>query len=223
MKHDVYIAASVLSVALERLEEQVAAVERGGANWIHVDVMDGHFVPNLTCGPALVSALRRITDLPLDVHLMVERPEWYIAPFAEAGAAVFTLHPETTAHVQRQLEQVRACGMLAGLALNPGTPLSYAEEVIDDLDLLLIMTVNPGFPAQQYLQSSTRKVRRARQLLATRGSSARLEVDGGIGRDTIATVHEAGADTFVVGSGIFRSEDPEHEVGELRRRCYTAV
>jgi ribulose-phosphate 3-epimerase len=171
----------------------------------------------------MVAALRRLTDLPLDVHLMVERPEWYIAPFADAGAAVFTFHPEATAHVQRQLEQVRACGMLAGLALNPGTPLSYAEEVIDDLDLLLIMTVNPGFPSQRYLPAVTQKVRRASQLLAARRSNARLEVDGGIGRDTIASVHQAGADTFVAGSAIFRSENPEREVGELRKRCYTVV
>ncbi|UCG86031.1 MAG: ribulose-phosphate 3-epimerase [Gemmatimonadota bacterium] len=223
MSNEIYIAPSVLSTDLERLAEQVTAVERGGADWIHVDVMDGHFVPNLTFGPALVAALRRVTELPLDVHLMVERPEWYIAPFADAGAAVFTFHPETTAHVHRQLEQVRACGMLAGLALNPGTPLSYAEEVIDDLDLLLIMTVNPGFPAQRYIPAITKKVRRARQLLAARGSRARLEVDGGIGRDTIAAVHQAGADTFVAGSAIFRSADPESEVEELRRRCYTVV
>lgn len=223
MSNDIHIAPSILTVGLERLAESVAAVERGGADWIHVDVMDGHFVPNLTFGTSMVSALRRLTDLPLDVHLMVERPEWYIAPFADAGAATFTLHPEATVHVQRQLEQVRACGMLAGLALNPATPLSYAEEVIDDLDLLLIMTVNPGFPAQRYIPAVTRKIRRARQLLATRGSRARLAVDGGIDRETIATAHEAGADTFVIGSAIFRSDDPEREVGELRNRCYTVV
>ena len=139
MNRDIYIAPSVLSVDLARLAKQVSQVEEGGANWIHVDVMDGHFVPDLTFGAPMVAALRRITELPLDVHLMVERPEWYIAPFADAGADVFTFHPEATAHVQRQLEQVRACGMQAGLALNPGTPLSYAEEVVEDLDLLLIM------------------------------------------------------------------------------------
>ncbi len=223
MNREIYIAPSVLSADLVRLAEQVSQVEEGGANWIHVDVMDGHFVPSLTFGPAMVAALRRITGLPLDVHLMVARPEWYIAPFAEAGADVFTFHPEATAHVQRQLEQVRACGMQAGLALNPGTPLSYAEEVIEDLDLLLIMSVNPGFGGQQYLGAATKKLARARQLLDSRGSRARLEVDGGISRKTIGAAHRAGADTFVSGSAIFGSEDPKREVNELRTCCYTKV
>ena len=223
MNRDIYIAPSVLSADLVRLAEQVSQVEEGGANWIHVDVMDGHFVPNLTFGAHMVAALRRITELPLDVHLMVERPEWYIAPFADAGADVFTFHPEATAHVQRQLEQVRACGMQAGLALNPGTPLSYAEEVIADLDLLLIMSVNPGFSGQQYLPAVTKKLARARQLLDSRGSRARLEVDGGISRKTIGATHGAGADTFVSGSAIFGSEDPQREVNELRNCCYTKV
>ncbi len=223
MNHDVYISPSVLSADLTKLTDDVEKVVSGGADWIHVDVMDGHFVPNLTFGAGLVAALKRITDLPLDVHLMVERPEWYIAPFADAGASVITFHPETTAHMQRQLDQVRACGMLAGLALNPGTPLSYAEEVIDDLDLLLIMTVNPGFPAQRYIDTVTHKVARARALLDARASSARLEVDGGIARNTIAAARGAGADTFVAGSAIFGSDDPTSEVGELRKLCYTAV
>ncbi len=223
MKSDIYIVPSVLTADLERIADEVAAVTEGGADWIHVDVMDGHFVPNLTFGAGLVAALRRITDLPLDVHLMVERPEWYIAPFADAGASVFTIHPETTAHVQRQLDQVRACGMAAGLALNPGTPLSHAEEVVGDIDLLLVMTVNPGFPAQHYLESVTKKIARARQLLDKHRSKARLEVDGGIVRDTIGLAWEAGADTFVAGSAIFDSDDPTREVGELRKRCSTAV
>jgi len=221
--NDVYVAPSVLAADLAKLTDEIGAAEAGGADWIHVDIMDGHFVPNLTFGPGLVAALRRITDLPLDVHLMVERPEWYIAPFADAGASVFTFHPETTAHVQRHLEQVRACGMLAGLALNPGTPLGYAEEVIDDVDLILIMTVNPGFGGQQYLPSSTRKIARTRGLLDAAGSRARLEVDGGISRMTIHQVRNAGADTFVAGSAIFNAEDPAGEVRELRRRCYPVV
>ena len=223
MHRGVFIAPSVLSADLAKLTDDVQQVVSGGADWIHVDVMDGHFVPNLTFGAGLVAALRRITDLPLDVHLMVERPEWYIAPFADAGASVFTFHPETTAHVQRQLEQVRACGMLAGLALNPGTPLHFAEEVVDDLDLLLIMTVNPGFPAQRYIESVTGKVAKAKALLDSRGSAARLEVDGGISRNTIGTAWGAGADTFVAGSAIFGSDDPATEVGQLRRLCSTAV
>ena len=223
MTRDIRIAPSVLSADLAQLADQVAMVEEGGADWIHVDVMDGHFVPNLTFGAGLVAALRRITDLPLDVHLMVERPEWYIAPFAEAGASLFTFHPEATAHVQRQLAQVRACGMKAGLAINPGTPLSYAEEVIEDLDLVLIMTVNPGFAAQKYIPSVTRKIARARQMLVQHGSQAYVEVDGGISRDTIAEAHGAGADTFVAGSAIFGADSPGQEVQELRKRCMAVV
>ncbi len=219
----VRIAPSVLSADLARLAEQVQAVERAGADWIHVDVMDGRFVPNLTFGAGIVSAIRGVTALPVDVHLMVEEPESYLDTFASAGASVFTFHPEATRHVQRLLSAVRGRGMLAGLALNPGTPLAFAEEVIDDLDLLLIMTVNPGFGAQEFIPASLDKVARARQLLTQRGSSAFLEVDGGISRETIAAVHAAGADSFVAGSTIFGAEDPGVEVQELRKRCTTAV
>ena len=219
MSNAIRIAPSVLSADLARLAEQVQEVEAAGADWIHVDVMDGHFVPNLTFGAGLVAALKRITELPIDVHLMVARPEWYIAPFAEAGAAVLTVHPEATVHVQRQLGQIRACGMLAGLALNPGTPLSLAAEVIDDIDLLLIMTVNPGFPAQEYIPASTDKITRARRLLSESESRAYLEVDGGITADTIGPAHGAGADTFVAGSAIFGADDPAAAITELRKRC----
>lgn len=223
MNRGVYIAPSLLSADLARLAEQVREVESGGADWIHVDVMDGHFVPNLTFGAGLVAAVRRITDLPIDVHLMVERPESYVEPFAGAGASVLTFHPEATQHTQRHLATIRDHAMSAGLALNPGTPLSLVEEVIDDLDLLLIMTVNPGFGAQQFLPASIGKIARARQLLTERGSRARLEVDGGISRATIATAWGAGADTFVAGSSIFGADDPGAEVQELRKRCSQAV
>jgi ribulose-phosphate 3-epimerase len=220
MSARVRIAPSVLSADLVRLAEQVAAVEAGGADWIHVDVMDGRFVPNLTFGAGLIEALRRITKLPLDVHLMVVEPERYIAPFAEAGASVFTFHPEATVHVQRHLAAVRERGMMAGLALNPGSPLALVEDLVEDLDVLLVMSVNPGYAGQRYLPSATAKIRRARQLLDARNSSAALEVDGGIGPDTIAIARAAGADTFVAGSAIFGSADPAREVRELRRRCY---
>ncbi len=219
MTNAIRIAPSVLSADLARLAEQVQQVEAAGADWIHVDVMDGHFVPNLTFGAGLIAALKRITELPIDAHLMVERPEAYIESFADAGAAMFTLHPEATVHVQRQLAQVRARGMLAGLALNPGTPFSLAAEVIDDIDLLLIMTVNPGLPAQQYIAASTDKIARARRLLAESESRAYLEVDGGISHDTIAQAHWAGADTFVAGSAIFGADDPGAALKELRKRC----
>jgi ribulose-phosphate 3-epimerase len=223
MSNEIVIAPSVLSADLANLADQIALVEAGGADWIHVDVMDGHFVPNLTFGASVISAVKQSTALPVDVHLMVERPEFYIAPFADAGADVFSFHPETTAHVHRQLEQIRACGMQAGLAVNPGTPLDHAEEVIDGVDVLLIMTVNPGFAAQQYVPASTAKIGRARRLLDERNSRARLEVDGGITRDTIRGAYEAGADTFVAGSAVFGADDPKAEVGELRKHCYPVV
>lgn len=220
MRQDIVIAPSVLSADLAQLRDQIALIEAGGADWIHVDVMDGHFVPNLTFGAGMIEAVKRSTSLPIDVHLMVERPEFYIAPFADAGADLFTFHPETTAHVQRQLDQVRSCGMRAGLALNPGTPVDHAAEVVDDLDLLLIMTVNPGFAAQHYVPASTDKIRRARRILDDGGSAARLEVDGGITCDTIREACEAGADTFVAGSAVFGADDPGAAVGALRQQCF---
>lgn len=223
MKGGVRIAPSVLSADLVRLAEQIQQVEAAGADWIHVDVMDGHFVPNLTFGAKMIEAIGRVTRLPIDVHLMAERPEAYIEPFADAGAAVFTFHPEATRHAQRQARAVRDRGMRAGLALNPGTPLTYMEEIIADLDLVLIMTVNPGYAAQQFIPSSLDKIARARSLLTQYGSDAALEVDGGIALDTIAAAHAVGADTFVAGHAIFGTDDPGRQVQELRKRCLVEV
>src|SRR6188508_73290 len=203
----VVIAPSILSADLGRLREEVERVVAGGAEWLHIDVMDGHFVPNLTFGAPVIRALRKITDLPLDVHLMVERPEHYLAEFAQAGATTFTFHPEATVHVQRHLAAARERGMLAGLALNPGTPLAYVEEVVDDLDLVLVMSVNPGYGGQSYLPASTDKIRRVRAVLDRAGSRAALEVDGGITADTIAEAWGAGADTFVAGTAVFGAGD----------------
>jgi ribulose-phosphate 3-epimerase len=219
----VTIAPSVLSADLGRLDEQIERVAAGGAEWLHVDVMDGHFVPNLTFGAPLVRALRRLTGLPLDVHLMVERPERYLGEFADAGASVFTFHPEATVHVQRHLATARQLGMRAGLALNPSTPVGLLEEVLDDVDLVLIMSVNPGYGGQSYLPQSTDKIRRTRALLDRRSSPAVLEVDGGITTETIGEAWAAGADTFVAGTAVFGAADPAQAIQDLRRRCAVRV
>jgi len=219
----VRIAPSILSADLSRLADEIAMLEEGGADWIHVDVMDGRFVPNLTFGSKVIESVRKLTKLPLDVHLMVVQPENYFDDFAGAGANGMSIHTEVSPHLQRQLNRIRELGCRAGAVVNPGTPLTAVSEVVDDIDLLLVMTVNPGFGGQQFIKGSLDKIRRAREMLGANGSKAFLEVDGGIDRKTIKSVWESGADTFVAGNAIFSAKDPRAEIGELRKRCTTQV
>lgn len=217
------IVPSILSADFARLGDEIAMCEAGGADWIHIDVMDGCFVPNLTYGAKVIDTVRRCTSLPLDVHLMVVEPEKYFDDFARAGASGLTLHAEATPHLHRQLTRIRELGCRAGVALNPATPLNAVCEVIPEIDLLLIMTVNPGFGGQEFIPYSVDKIRRARLMLDEAGSEAALEVDGGISRETINEVWSAGADTFVAGNAIFSARDPKGEIAAMRASCGVPV
>jgi ribulose-phosphate 3-epimerase len=217
------IAPSILSADFGHLAEEIAMCEEGGADLIHLDVMDGRFVPNITFGEKVIATARKSTSLPLDVHMMVEAPERYFDAFAGAGATGMTIHVEAAPHLQRQLTRIRELGCVAGAALNPGTSLVTVREALADLDLLLVMTVNPGFGGQDFITASTDKVARAREMLDELRSSAALEVDGGISRLTIEKVWRSGADTFVAGNAVFSAADPQAEIAALRRMCLTTV
>jgi ribulose-phosphate 3-epimerase len=215
----VRIAPSLLSADFARLKDDIAMIEAGGADWLHVDVMDGVFVPNLTFGAKVIETCRGLTRLPLDVHLMVVEPEKYFDSFVKAGADVLTIHVEAAPHLHRQIGRIKELGAKAGATLNPSTPISALEEVAADLDLLLVMSVNPGFGGQKFIEASTAKIAKARALLDAAKSSALLEVDGGITRDTITRCWRAGADTFVAGNAVFGAKDPVAEIAALRARC----
>ena len=215
----VRIAPSLLSVDFGRLAEQLTMIEAGGADWLHVDVMDGVFVPNLTFGAKIIETCKRLTKLPLDVHLMVVEPEKYFDSFAKAGASVLTIHQEAAPHLHRQVSRIKELGCAAGVVINPATPVESLREIAAELDLVLIMSVNPGYGGQSFIPGSVDKIRRTRALLSETGSKAALEVDGGISRETIKTCWEAGADTFVAGHAIFSAKDPQAEINALRALC----
>jgi ribulose-phosphate 3-epimerase len=219
----VRIAPSILSADFGHLADEIARCEAGGADWIHIDVMDGVFVPNLTYGAKVIETVRKLTDLPLDVHLMVIEPEKYFDDFVRAGASGLTIHQEATPHLQRQLARIRELECTAGVALNPGTPLITVSDVLADLDLLLVMTVNPGFGGQKFISHSFDKISRARRMLTEARSSAVLEVDGGVNRDTIESIWQAGADTFVAGNAVFSARDAAEEIRVLRAKCRVTV
>ncbi|NIP26404.1 MAG: ribulose-phosphate 3-epimerase [Phycisphaerae bacterium] len=214
------LAPSILSADFARLGEQVEEAETAGVDWIHVDVMDGHFVPNITIGPLIVRALRSVTRLPLDVHLMIEQPERYLVNFEEAGANSLTVHVETCPHLHRTIQQIKSLNLKAGVALNPATPLSTLEEILPEVDLVLVMSVNPGFGGQSYIPSSTAKIARLRAMLDEMESEAALEVDGGIDMRTIPEVVAAGATVLVAGSAIFNTQA---SVAENIRRLRQAI
>ncbi|MFP3867289.1 MAG: ribulose-phosphate 3-epimerase [Desulfobacteraceae bacterium] len=210
------IAPSILSADFARLGEEIQAVTAAGADLIHVDVMDGHFVPNITIGPLVVEALRKISSLPLDVHLMIAQPEGYIADFAEAGARIISVHVEASTHLHRTLTEIRRLGCQPGVVLNPATPLEYVTYVLDEVDLVLLMTVNPGFGGQDFIPAVVPKIAQLRELIDRRQLPIQIEVDGGINGNTIDQVARAGTDIYVAGSAIFGKSDYGQAIAELR-------
>jgi ribulose-phosphate 3-epimerase len=215
----VRIAPSLLSADFSKIAEQIQLVERAGAAYLHLDVMDGRFVPNITWGPKIIGDLRPLSDLPFDTHLMIVEPERYVADFAAAGANIITVHWEATVHAHRLIQQIKELGVRAGLSLNPATPLSVLEEILPYLDLLLIMSVNPGFGGQSYIPTSTAKLVAARALIDARGLDVELEVDGGVHIDNVAEVARTGVDTIVMGSGVFGTAHPDETVERVRALC----
>jgi ribulose-phosphate 3-epimerase len=215
-KRTIDIAPSILSADFSRLAEEISAVEKGGAGVLHVDVMDGHFVPNITIGIPVVKSLSRVTSLPLDTHLMISEPGRYATQFVNAGAKMVSVHVEADPHLHRTLMGIKAEGAQAGVVLNPATPLSAIEEALNFADYVLVMSVNPGFGGQKFIPESVAKVRRLRQMITERQLDVRIEIDGGIDLNNIETVVEAGAEIIVAGSAIFGTKDAENAVKELR-------
>ena len=211
-----YIAPSILSADFSKLGAEIKSVEDAGADWIHVDVMDGHFVPNITIGPLIVEAARRSTSLPLDVHLMIENPERYIADFAKAGADLISVQVEACVHLNRTIQMIKESGLRAGVVLNPSTPLSAIDWVLEDVDFIMIMSVNPGFGGQKFIPNSLDKIRTLRKMLQDRGLEALIEIDGGVNEKTIKDISDAGTDVFVAGSAIFKSTNYQKTISKFR-------
>jgi ribulose-phosphate 3-epimerase len=212
----ILIAPSILSADGGRLADEIATVENAGADWIHIDVMDGHFVPNITIGPAIITSLRKTTKLPFDVHLMIENPENYIESFASAGADIITVHVEAANHLHRTIDLIKKCGKKAGVSLNPATPLTQVEEILPDIDLLLIMTVNPGFGGQQFIKTTLPKIAKAGKMLSALPNKPLLEVDGGVNLKNIKSIAQAGAQVLVAGNSVFASKDYKKTIAELK-------
>ncbi len=211
------IAPSILSADFSILGQEINAIEQGGADWIHADVMDGHYVPNITFGPMVVEAVKRITDLPIDVHLMIENPDQYIPDFVKAGAAWISVHAETCIHLNRAIQLIKETGSKAGVALNPSTPLSSIEWVLEDLDYVLIMSVNPGFGGQKFIPNSLDKIRKLKHMIQDRKLSTLIQIDGGVNKKTIDEINKAGTDVFVAGSAIFGSPDYKETITAFKR------
>jgi len=212
------IAPSILSADFTRLGEEIRAVEAAGADWIHADIMDGHFVPNITFGPMVVEAVRRVTRLPIDVHLMISEPERYIADFAKAGADYISVHVETCIHLHRTVQLIRDAGARPGVVLNPATPLEALQWILDYADLVLVMSVNPGFGGQAFIANSIEKIQRLRQMIMEKRLTTLIEIDGGVSDKTIGNIAAAGADVFVAGSAIFGSRDYAAAIRGLRAK-----
>ncbi len=210
------IAPSILSADFSRLGEEVQAVEKAGADYIHIDVMDGHFVPNITIGPMIVEAVRKVTCLPLDVHLMISNPDNYLEDFVEAGSDLIGVHVEVVSHLHRTVQRIKELGAMASVTLNPTTPLDMLEYIIEDVDMVLVMTVNPGFGGQKFIPSMLDKIKKLRNIIDSRGLEIDLQVDGGINATTIADVVKAGADVLVAGSAIFGSDNYARTIGRFR-------
>jgi len=211
------IAPSILSADFARLGEEIKAIDTGGADYVHVDVMDGHFVPNITIGPLIVEAIRPVTKLPLDVHLMIENPDLYISDFAKAGADIIVVHAEVATHLHRSIQLIKSLGKKAGVSLNPATPLSALEMVLPDIDLALLMTVNPGFGGQSFIENCLPKISKLRKMIDALGKPIELEVDGGVKIDNIEQIAAAGADVFVAGSAVFGTDDYAATIGQLKQ------